>query len=158
MNKKIKKNQSGFTLIEVLIGMTVFAIGILGVAAMQLSAIKGNSYSSHLSEASTISQDKIEELILLNYDDHVLFDDDGDDDDYNDGNGTGGLDHTNEHGGTPDETNQSKGVTGVQYTTSCNIAVNQPIQNTKTIRIITTWTEKGATRTVTMDYIKFDEI
>ncbi|MCD6321462.1 MAG: prepilin-type N-terminal cleavage/methylation domain-containing protein [Clostridiales bacterium] len=191
MNKKIKKNQSGFTLIEILIAVTVFAIGILGVAIMQLSAIKGNSYASHLSEASTITQNKIEELILLNYDNHVLFDDDGDgveDDDndgVNDGNGTNqdtdgngvddddegtyvdgvkdfGLNHTNKNknkpGETPDETNQSNGVTGVQYTTFCNIAVNQPIQNTKTISIITTWTEKGAPKKVTMNYIKFDEI
>ena len=146
MNKIIQENQNGFTLIEVLIAMTVFAIGILGVAAMQLAAIKGNSYSSHLSEASTISQDKIEDFISLNYNDPVFNDDDGD--------GTGGLDDTN----NPDETNQSNGVTGIQYTTVCNIAIDQPIQNTKTIRTITTWTEKGARRTVKMDYIKFDEI
>ena len=161
MNKIIQKNQNGFTLIEVLIGMTVFAIGILGVAAMQLSAIKGNSYSSHLSEASTISQDKIENFISLNYNDPVFNDDDGDgtnkdadNDGIDDTNNNFGLDDTN----NPDETNQSNGVTGVQYTTFCNIAVDQPIQNTKTIRTITTWTEKGATKTVTINYIKFDAI
>ncbi len=188
MNKKNKKNQSGFTLIEVLIGMTVFAIGILGVAAMQLSAMKGNSYASHLTEASTITQNKIEELILLNYDDHVLFDDDRDDDDLNGGNGTNqdkkpianppltdiggngvddddegtpvdgvkdfGLNCTDEINKKSDEKYQSNGVTGVQYTTFCNIAIDEPNVGAKTIRLITTWTEKGATRTVTMDYIK----
>ena len=72
MNKIIKENQNGFTLIEVLIAMTVFAIGILGVAAMQLGAIKGNSYSSHLTEATTLAQDKMEELMMLDYNDSKL--------------------------------------------------------------------------------------
>ena len=158
MNKIIQKNQDGFTLIEILIGMTVFAIGILGVAAMQLAAIKGNSYSSHLSEASTFTQNKIEEIILLDYDDPVLLDDDGDgiDDGIDDGNGTAGLDDGGSPGDTPDQQYQSTGATGVQYDTYCNIAVDEPTAGSKTIRLITTWTEKGATKTVTIDYIKAD--
>ena len=129
MNKIIKENQNGFTLIEVLIAMTVFAFGILGIAAMQLSAINGNSYSSHLSEATTFTQSKIEQFISLAYDNPDL----------NDGN------HI--------EPNPPNGVTGVQYAISWNSIDNAPISS-KSISVTTTWSEKGVQKTVVMDYIK----
>jgi len=63
---KLKK-EDGFTLIEVLIAITIFAVGLLAVAAMQTSAIRMNSTAGKLTNLSTWGMDKIEELSALPY-------------------------------------------------------------------------------------------
>ena len=68
---KLKK-EGGFTLIEVLVGLTIFAVGLLAVAAMQTSAIKMNSNAGKLTNLSTWGMDKIEELSALPYSDPLL--------------------------------------------------------------------------------------
>jgi prepilin-type N-terminal cleavage/methylation domain-containing protein len=60
-------SEQGFTLLEVLIAICILSIGLLGVAAMQVSATQGNSFASHLSEAVTYGQDKVEELMIISY-------------------------------------------------------------------------------------------
>jgi type IV pilus assembly protein PilV len=57
--------QKGFTLIEVLIGLIILAIGILAVAGMQITSIIGTSFSNNLSQASVIAQDRLEFLKSL---------------------------------------------------------------------------------------------
>ena len=69
--KKLKK-EDGFTLIEVLIALTIFAVGLLAVAVMQTSAIKMNSTAGKLTTLSTWGMDKIEELSALPYFDPSL--------------------------------------------------------------------------------------
>jgi type IV pilus assembly protein PilV len=69
--EKLRK-EDGFTLIEVLIALTIFAVGLLGVAAMQTSAIKVNSTAGKLTNLSTWGMDKIEELSALPYSDPLL--------------------------------------------------------------------------------------
>jgi len=61
------KHQSGFTLVEVLVGITILTIGLLGVAKMQISAIQGNYMSSSTSVALALAQEKMEELMVLSY-------------------------------------------------------------------------------------------
>jgi type IV pilus assembly protein PilV len=55
-------NTKGFTLIEVLVGLIILAVGLLGVAGMQLTSVKGNSFSNNLTQASYVAQDRIEHL------------------------------------------------------------------------------------------------
>jgi len=64
--KKLKR-QGGFTLIEVLIALTIFAVGLLAIAAMQTSAIKMNSTAGNLTELSALGMDRLEKLIALPY-------------------------------------------------------------------------------------------
>ena len=63
---KIKKDQKGFTLVEVLIGLVLLAIGILAVAALQVTSIRGNFNSSNLMQATYIAQERLESLKNLN--------------------------------------------------------------------------------------------
>jgi type IV pilus assembly protein PilV len=54
--------KEGFTLIEVLIGLIILAIGVLAVAGMQITSIIGTSFSNNLTQASVIAQDRLEFL------------------------------------------------------------------------------------------------
>jgi len=71
--KKFKSSykERGFTLIEVLIAMAIFSIGILGVGTMQIRSTTGNTSARIRTEASTWAQDRVETLMLLSYG-HVL--------------------------------------------------------------------------------------
>jgi prepilin-type N-terminal cleavage/methylation domain-containing protein len=61
---------SGFSLIEVLVAMTIFSIGILAVYSMQIHSIRGNSSARGITENITLASAKVEELMALPYD-HV---------------------------------------------------------------------------------------
>jgi len=123
--RKSKKDE-GFTLIEVLIAISIFAVGLLAVAAMQTSAIRVNSSAGQITALSTWSVDKIEELMALPYTDPWL-----------------------EMAGNPPSGTDSAGNTHQQITPDgfttvrWNITDNSPTQNTKLITI--TVTGKGKT-------------
>jgi type IV pilus modification protein PilV len=159
MTKIAQDNQNGFTLIEIMITMLVLSIGILGVVKMQVSAVKGNSYASGLTEATTIAQDKMEELAALAYDHSDLDDDDGDgtsqdadNDGIDDAGNNFGLDDTT----SPDGSQQAIGATNIQYAILWNIAVNEPADNAKRVRVYVQWQQKGVTRRVILNQIKAD--
>lgn len=59
------KCQKGFTLIELMIALTIFAIGLLSIASMQITAIKANSSSNTISVAGAVAQ-RVTEDILSN--------------------------------------------------------------------------------------------
>ena len=54
--------KKGFTLIEVLIGLIILAIGLLAIAGMQITSVKGNFFSHYLTQASYVGQDRLEFL------------------------------------------------------------------------------------------------
>jgi len=54
--------QSGFTLIEIMIAMFVLAVGLLGAAGVATTVINGNALSKKITTATTLAQDKMEEL------------------------------------------------------------------------------------------------
>jgi type IV pilus assembly protein PilV len=56
------RNEKGFTLLEVMIGLLILAVGLLAVAGLTTMIIKTNAYGNHLTEASTIAQAKMEEF------------------------------------------------------------------------------------------------
>ncbi|MEJ2220234.1 MAG: prepilin-type N-terminal cleavage/methylation domain-containing protein [Desulfobacterales bacterium] len=58
----------GFTLVEVLIVMTIFSTGILAVAAMQITSTKSNASARRLTEATALAEKQIENLMQLPYD------------------------------------------------------------------------------------------
>jgi len=60
-----KNNNRGYSLIEVLIALGIFSIGILGVAAMQISGTSSNSTARKITDATYYAEDKLETLISL---------------------------------------------------------------------------------------------
>ena len=69
---KSSYKERGFTLIEVLIAVAIFSIGILGVGTMQLRSTSGNTNARIGTEASVWAQDRVETLMLLPYTDADL--------------------------------------------------------------------------------------
>ena len=57
------RSDRGFTLLEITIAMFVLAVGILGMAAVQITAIKANSYGAELTTATLLAENHIERLI-----------------------------------------------------------------------------------------------
>jgi len=66
------KDNNGFTLIEVLIAISIFAIGSLAVAALQISAGKSNRTGSEITMAANIASDRMETLMALDFGDPDL--------------------------------------------------------------------------------------
>ena len=69
LNKPYKTGKingaSGFTLIEVMIAVAIFAIGFLAVGAMQINAMNKTNSARRITEALTVAEDQAEQLRLL---------------------------------------------------------------------------------------------
>ena len=65
--QEMQMDIKGFTLIEVLIVMAIFSIGILAVAAMQMTSTKGNASARRITEATALAEIQIENLMQLSY-------------------------------------------------------------------------------------------
>jgi type IV pilus assembly protein PilV len=111
---KTLKKQDGFTLLEVLIAVTIFAVGLLAIAAMQTSAIRMNSTGNRLTELSTLGIDRLEDLMSLPY-------------------SSAWLDPVNSS--TPDSAGKLHQINEGDYTISWDIVQNVPTTNTKTITL-----------------------
>ncbi len=66
------RHDGGFTLIEILIVMLIFSIGMLGLSTLQFSASRGNAGAHRLTEATAVASARLESLLSANYSDPVL--------------------------------------------------------------------------------------
>lgn len=129
MEKRIRnlKKENGFTLLEVIVSIAILTFGLLAVASMQITAIRGNDLAGRVTEASGWGQEKVEELSGLSYTDADL-----------DPNGNP---HT--------EQNPPAG-----YTITWNVTANNPVNNVKLIVVTVTWQDKGYTKRAQLTCIK----
>jgi type IV pilus assembly protein PilV len=132
----------GFTLVEILITIGILTFGLLAVASMQISAIRGNDFSSNVTEATVLAQDKLELLSTLPYAHSDLQDQDGD-------FGSGLADS-----GASADYSETAAAPFSRYTVSWNVSENNPVPDAKTIRVIITWQDRGIDRQIFMDSIK----
>ena len=66
-NAPVTSTEEGFSLIEVMVAMVIFAFGILAVLGMQVTAIRGGAQSQNLSDAASAGANMIETLISQDY-------------------------------------------------------------------------------------------
>jgi len=66
------KNEAGFSLAELLVAITILAVGLLSVAGMQLVAIKANMVSSGISAGSALASGVLEEFMTRDADAVIL--------------------------------------------------------------------------------------
>jgi len=64
---RVMKSQRGFTILELLIAISILTVGLLGVASMQVSGIRGNYFSANTTIGLTLAEEKMEELLALDY-------------------------------------------------------------------------------------------
>ncbi len=57
--------ESGFTLVELLVALTVTVIGLAGLLTLHIATLKGNQVASRTGEATTFAQQALEELRAL---------------------------------------------------------------------------------------------
>ena len=116
--------KKGFTLIEVLIGLIILAIGILAIAGLQITSIVGTSFSNNLTQASVLAQDRLEFLKGLSLNDARL-----------------------DTGNYPDPPN-------IGIFTRSYAATRNPNPNFVTITYTVSWLERGMIRTISFRTIK----
>jgi len=56
------RRSGGFTVLELMIALTVLIIGIAGILAMQMTGMRSSAYARHATEASVLAEDKMEVL------------------------------------------------------------------------------------------------
>jgi len=67
MNTKPLQETNGFTLIEILIAMVIITIVSLGATTLTVGIMHGNSFSKRLTTATTLVQDRLEDVKRLGY-------------------------------------------------------------------------------------------
>lgn len=61
------RRASGFTLVEVLVAISVMALVIVGLSSMGITTIKADTHSRRQSAAMSLAQAKLEELRVLKH-------------------------------------------------------------------------------------------
>ena len=61
-----RKQQSGFSLIEVLVALIILAIGLLGLASLQMTSLKFNTDAYLRTQATTLAYDIIDRMRINN--------------------------------------------------------------------------------------------
>jgi prepilin-type N-terminal cleavage/methylation domain-containing protein len=72
MNRSMVFGKKGFSLIEVLICLVFLAIGLLAIASLQVTSVRGNFFSNNLMQATYVAQDRLEFLKNLSLSDPFL--------------------------------------------------------------------------------------
>ena len=149
--------QRGFTLVEVMITMAVFSVGILGMITMLTSSVGGNAKADVITSAATVAADRLELLMALPYNDPLL-----QDDPTSTGNFLGAAGLRNPFPTLPameiaDPANfpadyQINTPDG-EYVIYWNVAVDFPTNNTKTVQVLVVSTRRGEQKTVTLRYV-----
>ena len=110
----------GFSIIECLIALSIFTIGILAVAALVLSSIGENASARRITEATALAEDRLEILTAMSYDAVA----------------------------TPPDP-----VTQGAYTINWVVTEGDIVPQTKTISVEVSWTYRGKSRNVTIQYL-----
>lgn len=154
------KDNSGFTLLEVLIAMAILTVGILGLYSMHTTAITGNSRANQLTTAATLNSTQLEIVASRAYNDSSLDDTDGDGtnkdsnkDGVDDGGNNFGLDDAT--AATADDTFTTADG---KFTVFINVAIDVPMENMKTIFVHVQDNQSRLLRPVVFEYYKDDII
>lgn len=67
LKKGLAQGSRGFSLLELIIAMFIFSVGILSMALLQARAIKGNHQANNMTLAVTVMSDHIERLMNEDY-------------------------------------------------------------------------------------------
>ena len=61
--------KAGFTILEVMVAISILAVGLMAIFTAQITSIRGNTNANRQTEAMTLAQDRMEALLALPYED-----------------------------------------------------------------------------------------
>lgn len=166
--KKFGNSECGFTIVEVMVAIVVLALAIVGVTSMLTASIGGNVRGRTLTEASILASQHIEIIMSLPNDHIWLTDADGDGtaqdvapndngiDDDNEGGAVSAVDENRDFGLDDIDANADWSIAdnSNEYSIFWNVAVDEPIPNVNTIRVIAMRQEGGNNRRVAYDFYR----
>jgi type IV pilus assembly protein PilV len=110
MNSKLSLLPTdGFTLIEVMIALVVMSIGLTALAAVQISAIRGNAFSKRMTTAVSIADAKMEQIKNGSYASII------------------------------NEPDTQVSQSNMNFTRRVTVTPNNPLVNTKTVNVTVSW-------------------
>jgi type IV pilus assembly protein PilV len=108
----------GFTLIEVMIALVVMSIGLTALAAVQISAIRGNAFSKRMTTAVSIAEARMEQIKNGSYASIIS------------------------------ESAIQVTQSNMNFTRQVAVTNNSPLANTKTINVTVSWSERSKSPSV----------
>jgi prepilin-type N-terminal cleavage/methylation domain-containing protein len=67
--QRVITGKGGFTILEVMVAISILAVGLMAIFTAQSRSIRGNTDANRQTEAMTFAQDRMEELLALPYED-----------------------------------------------------------------------------------------
>jgi type IV pilus assembly protein PilV len=110
--------EDGFTLIEIMITLVILSIGLTALAGLQVSAIKGNTFSKRMTAAVSIANEKLEQMKDTDYA-NIL-----------------------------SESSTQITRSNVSFTRQVTVTNNSPLANTKTVNVTVTWSDGSNSHSV----------
>jgi type IV pilus assembly protein PilV len=118
MSRCLISIEEGFTLIEIMIALVVMSIGLTALAAVQISAIRGNAFSKRMTTAVSIADEKIEQLKSSPYA-NIL-----------------------------SEPSIQITQSNMNFTMQVTVTANSPLPNSKKVEVVVTWSEGSKSHSV----------
>jgi prepilin-type N-terminal cleavage/methylation domain-containing protein len=134
------RRQSGFSLIEILVAMTVTILGLTGLMSLYTTTVQGNSRAARTVLASTVAQQTMEELRSLPMQTPVT--------------GYEGPTLEGLVGGIPASDVALADVTQGNMLYKRKVSVAQPLVDLLRVRVEVSWTDEGAADTSTDSRLK----
>ena len=124
------KKEGGFTLLELLVALTILSVGLLGTAMLTTGIVRGNFFSKNITSATAIARTTIEGAQRVGYT------------------------AVNTYATDSSKVPPAVSMGGVSFSQSASVTNNSPASNMKTISVTVSWNEaNNAARSVTLQTI-----
>jgi type IV pilus assembly protein PilV len=107
--KPAVKREDGFTLIEIMIALVVLSIGLVALAGLQISAMRGNTLSKRMTTAVSIANARVEQIKNMPY------------------------------ANIQSESSTQVTESNMTFTRQVTVNNDSPVANTKTVNVTVTW-------------------
>ena len=112
------KSEEGFTLIETIVALVVLSVGLVALAGLQISTIRGNTLSKRMTTAVSIANARVEQIKNMPYAD------------------------------IQSESSTQVIESNMNFTRQVTVANDNPLTNTKTVNVTVTWKNGSKSYTV----------
>ena len=133
--------EAGFTLMEALIALAIFSVGVMGIASLQVSSTTGDLRARLATEAATVAHDQAEKLLSMN------FDPDAPTEEFLDTGQSG-------YGSFP----TSREITTGRFTTDWLVVTHPTIPRAVTIQLRTDWGYFGDGKVYELEFVKIADL